>query len=258
MQMGFYIGNGVYDYLNECSDKDDFYWTSGNLWLLIYGNENCEPKVLTVASGHVLNGWFTQEETDAVHVAMQITQGTEIPVNFVRFDPERAIERVRYWKVGMDKSSIITSAELHNKFLQYGLQMNELRTAKEINDKSSSPYHIWQRNNMGNNVVVTDLDLLRYDDRGLREIIELKRSYIDLSKWEPYYRDYNNFILISRLAQKRHLDFYIVYNHRAKTPFYDDVSRLKIFKFDHRKRRNCECLGYQTIQEFVRKNKMEN
>ena len=50
MGTDYYIGNGVYDYLIECEEKEHFYWTSEKLWLLVYGDENLEPKVLTVAS----------------------------------------------------------------------------------------------------------------------------------------------------------------------------------------------------------------
>lgn len=249
--MGYYVGNGVYDYLTKCGSRTDFFWTSGDLWLLVYGDENYEPKVLTVASGNKLNVKVTEEEKAAVSVAKQITNHTRVPVNFIRFDPDRAIEQVRYWEQGMNKIPIISSSDLKKRFSQYGLRMNEMGTHKSINDKSSSPYHDWQRTNMGDSVVVADIDLLRFDHVQPAEIIELKRSYIDLEKWAPYQQDYKNFILISKLARKRELKFYIVYNHRTKNPFYDDVSRLKIFEFDHRMQNPCKLLGYQSIGQFA-------
>lgn len=56
-------------------------------------------------------------------------------------------------------------------------------------------------------MIVADIDLIRYQGEEIREIIELKRSYIDIEKWEPYKQDYKNFILLSKLARRRELDF---------------------------------------------------
>jgi hypothetical protein len=128
---------------------------------------------------------------------------------------------------------------------------------KSINDKSSSPYHDWQRSNMGSSVIATDIDLLRFEGQNPIEILELKRSYKALEEWEPYHRDYKNFLLLSKLARKRDLAFYIVYNHRTKSPFYDDISRLKIFEFDHRMTTYCRLMGYRTIQQFADTTKEE-
>ena len=214
--MDYYVGNGIYDYLIECEDRDQFYWTSGNMWLLAYGNEDSEPKVVTVVSGRELDVASNKAEQIAVHVAKQVTDDTGIPINFVRFDPDKPVDEIGYWEPGMKKIPVISSDELRNRFIQYGLKMNEVIARKAINDKSSSPYHEWQRTNMGSSVVVADIDLLRYQDNEPTEIIELKRSIIDIEKWEPYKDDYKNFLLLSKLARKRNIDFYIVYNHRTK------------------------------------------
>jgi hypothetical protein len=58
-------------------------------------------------------------------------------------------------------------------------------------------------------------------------------------------------MLLSRLARKRNLGFYIVYNHRNKDPFFDDISKLKIFEFDHRTQNYCRFAGYKTIRQFA-------
>lgn len=180
-----------------------------------------------------------------------MTRNTDVPVNFVRFDPSSPIEQVRYWAQGTRMTAIISSKELWKMFQGYGLKMNEMPAQKSINDKSSSPYHDWQRVHMGNSVVVADIDLLRLENGVPTEIIELKRSFIDIEKWEPYQKDYRNFCLIPKLARKRGLDFYIVYNYRRKEPLLDDVSLLKIFEFDHRSQSRCKFLGFRTIQQFA-------
>lgn len=249
--MDYYVGNGVYDYLIECNHREDFFWTSGNMWLLTYGNEDYEPKVVTVVSENELGIRTTEAEQAAVDVAKKVTEGTGIPVNFIRFAPERRIETVQYWEPGMKAIPEISSNDLKKRFIQYGLRMNQLMAQKSINDKSSSPYHDWQRSNMGSSVIVADIELLRFDGQNPTEILELKRSYIAMEEWEPYRQDYKNFFLLSKLARKRDLDFYIVYNHRTKNPFYDDISRLKVFEFDHRTATYCRLLGYRTIQQFA-------
>lgn len=249
--MEYYVGNGVYDFLKKCKERDNFFWTSGNIWLLVYGDENYKPRVITAASGNKLNVTVTEEEKRAVSAARQITENTNIPVNFVRFDPDEPIHQVKYWEQGMDKIIIISSSDLRDRFAQYGLRMNDLQAHKSVNDKISSPYHDWQRRHMGDSVAVTDIDLLRFENNAPAEIIELKRSYKALDIWEPYTNDYKNFILISNLAKKRNLKFYIVYNRRTKNPFFDDVSKLKIFEFDHTMQGCCRFLGYKTIQEFA-------
>ena len=35
--MDYYVGNGVYDFLSRCKEKENFFWTSGNFWILVYG-----------------------------------------------------------------------------------------------------------------------------------------------------------------------------------------------------------------------------
>lgn len=249
--MDYYVENGIYNYLIECDHQDDFYWTSGNMWLLVYGNEDFEPKVVTVVSENMLSSNITDSEKRAVKVARKITEGTDIPINFIRFSPNKRMETVQYWETGMKNLPEITSDDLKNRFMAYGLKMNHLRANKPINDKSSSPYHDWQRQNLGNSVIVTDIDLIRLDGDIPCEVLELKRSYISMETWKPYVQDYNNFLLLSKLSEKRQLDFFIIYNHRTKKPFYDDISRLKVFEFDHRMSTYCRMIGYRSIQQFV-------
>lgn len=249
--MSYYVGNAVYDYLGRRGNGENFFWMSGNMWLLVYGDEECEPKVLTVASSGELCGSITEEEKRAVKMAEALALNTEVEVNFIRFAPRGSIENVWYWERGMEKTLMISSDDLRRRFERQGLNMNRMEVRKQINHRSSSPYHEWQRANMGSRVTVADVDLVRLDGEEPTEIIELKRSYIALEKWWPYEEDYANFKLISKLAKQRGMNFYIVYNHRDKSPFYDDISNLKVFEFDHEKNDPCRLLGYETIQEFV-------
>lgn len=252
--MDYYDGNRIYDYLKECDNRDCFYWTSGNLWMLVYGDDMQTPRVLTIISENELNTPITEYEKRAVQVGKQMVKGVDIPLNFIRFSPTRPIESVQYWEYSeppMRKPEELSSDGLKKRMSEYGLKINSMVAHKSINDKSSSSYHDWQRTHLGSSVTVADIDLIRFVDDTPKEIIELKRSYVELEKWEPYKKDYNNFILISKLAKELSMDFYIVYNHRTKNPFYDDISRLKIFEFDHEKTQNCRLMGYKTIEQFA-------
>ena len=250
MASEYYRGNGVYDYLSKCNEKDHFYWTSEKMWLLVYGDEKYEPKVLTVVSEQKLEQKASDEELSALNAAQDITEGTEVPINFVRFDPQKGMEVIQYWEPKMKSRENIPSEELKKRMEAYGLKMNKTKAQKSINDKSSSSYHDWQRRNMGNSVVVADIDLIRHDRGRVQEIIELKRSHVDINEWEPYQADFNNFELISRLARKREVNFYIVYNQRTKHPYCDNVSKLKIFEFDHRLQTYWRLIGYKSIEQF--------
>lgn len=252
--MDYYVGNGIYDFLMECDNRDHFYWTSGNLWMLVYGDDKQNPCVLTVASGSELGSPVSEYEKRAVQVGKQMVSGSDIPLNFIRFNPSHPIQSVQYWEytnTPMKKLEDLSSDGLKKRMSEYGLRINSMIAHKSINDRSSSPYHDWQRTHLGSSVTVADIDLIRFVDERPKEIIELKRSYIELEKWEPYRKDYSNFVLISKLAEQLSLDFYIVYNRRTKTPFFDDVSRLKVFEFDHRMKEYCRLMGYKTINQFA-------
>lgn len=249
----YYEGNGIYEYLAGCRERDHFYWTGQNMWLLVYGDRAHDPKVVTVASGRPFRYGRrpSEDERQAVQTALCMTEAAEIPVNFVRFDPEREVREVEYWEEGMNDAARISSEELKKRFQSCGLTMNRRKAQKAINDKSSSPYHEWQRAHMGSFVAAADVDLIRMKGGRPAEILELKRSFIPLPDWKPWRADYENFYLLSALAQRCGMRFCIVYNRRTKEPYRDDVSRLKLFSFDHTRETPCSFLGYETIEEFT-------
>lgn len=253
--MGYYEGNAVYDYLHENVERHEFFWTSADKWILIYGDEQREPKVVSVVSQGEISEGVSLSEKNALKVVQNLVKDTDIGMNFIKYNPNEVLKEVLYWEAGEAEPAIISMEELKNRFSTFGLTMNSASASKEINDKSSSPYHEWQRCNMGSSVTVVDIDLIRFIDRRVGEIIELKRSKVDIEKWEPYTDDYSNFIMTSKLAAKANVDFYIMYNYRRERPFLDDISRLKLFKFDHRKETPCEFLGYGQIEDFAKKEK---
>lgn len=253
--MDYYVGNAVYDYLIENNMQHNFFWMSADKWLLVYGDEHHEPKVVSVVSQGDISEELTQSEKNALKVVKNIVKNTDVGMNFIKYNPNKELQEVKYWELEEVEPITINMGQLKNRFLAYGLKMNSIATSKEINDKSSSSYHEWQRQNMGSSITVTDIDLIRFSDNKVGEIIELKRSKDAIEEWEPYQDDYNNFILLSKLAVKANIDFYILYNYRRKKPFLDDISKLKMFEFDHRMEAYCRFLGYGKIEDFAQKEK---
>lgn len=257
MMSDYYKSNSVYEYLSRCDNKENFFWVSGNMWLILYGNQESEPKVLTVVSEMDISKELCEGEIVAVKTAKKLVEGTNVMCNFIRFQPKKKIENVIYWEEGDSRLSNISSDNLKKRLEAYGLKINSLRAKKDINSKSSSPYHEWQRENMGAEIVASDIDLIRMTNSEPIELIELKRSKIPIEKWQPYQEDYRNFLLLSRLANYRKLQFYIVYNHRQKVPvFIDDIQILKVFEFN-KTQDYCRLLGYMSIENFTHKEKTE-
>lgn len=126
--------------------------------------------------------------------------------------------------------------QLSEMFGSFGLPVSNTHTAKYLNDATSSAFHKWQRSSLGAALMVSDIDLWRLSDAGNPELVfELKRSYIDLSKWKPYPDDYRNFKLISNLCNLAGIQFKIIYNQRLTNPFNDKIDKLKIFSLDFSK-----------------------
>lgn len=253
--MNYYVGNAVYDYLLENNMQHNFFWMSADKWLLVYGDEHHEPKVVSVVTQGDISENLTQSEKNALKVVKNIVKNTDVGMNLIKYNPDKDLQEVQYWELGEAETTTINMEQLKDRFLAYGLKMNSVSASKEINDKSSSSYHEWQRRNMGSSITVADIDLIRFIDNKVGEIIELKRSRDAIEKWEPYKEDYHNFVLLSKLAAKADIDFYILYNYRRKRPFLDDISKLKMFEFDHRKENCCRLLGYGKIEDFAEKEK---
>ncbi len=249
--MSYYESNGIYEYLKENNIKD-FFWTSLDKWILVYGNDRQEPKVVSVvvkASGN--SEGVSQQEKNIISVVKCIVKDTDIHMNFIRYDADKPLETVQYWEAGSAPLETITMDDLRNRFIHHGIKMNENKTKKLINDRSSSQYNEWQRENMGSDVTVSDIDLIRFKGNEIKEIIELKRSIIPLERWNPYKADFNNFILLSKLAVEAGIGFYIAYNYRQERPFLDDISYIKLFEFDYRMKEYYKFIRYLSIEEFV-------
>ena len=141
--------------------------------------------------------------------------------------------------------------DLKNKFSGYGLPISNSKTDKYLNDKVSSAYHKWQRDQLGRSLVVSDIDLVNIKNGSLFAFYELKRSYKSLEEWQPHRDDYPNFILLSKLAQKSGLLLRIAYNVRTKNPWYDNISKIKVFEFKHGNPVSIKDRGIYSLSDFL-------
>lgn len=234
--MKYYRSNAVYDRLAN-TPNPPFLWISGDAWFLVYGDGMGNPRLLAfVATQHY------RYDKRLILLAQSVSRLSHLPLVYIQFDGNAAaINEVRFAQYQVDVAAQfenVNVATLKDKFKQFGLPVQEGVCQKAINDKSSSAYHHWQRCALGRNMVVSDVDLIRFtENNGMihaTEIVELKRAYIALDKWSPYPDDYPNFDLIAKLCEKLGIKMRIAYNVRTKFPFCDDCRRLSLFEYDYR------------------------
>ncbi|MCG7856695.1 hypothetical protein MD537_06945 [Flavihumibacter sediminis] len=251
--MEYYKSNALYEYISA-RNLPQFRFVVGNAWQLVYGDNNCCPLVLILAVGVKIDQIDSppiQAERDAFNLLAIAGANANLPVRYIRFACDVAeVENVRVSDATFTYSSL-SMPELSSLFGSFRLPVSNTRTAKYLNDKTSSAYHKWQRSSLGAALTVSDIDLWRLSKTGKPEIVfELKRSYYDLGSWKPFTDDYRNFKLISNLCNMAGMQFKIIYNQRIKTPFEDKIDRLKIFTVDFSKNPKIELDGIITLDEF--------
>lgn len=232
----YYKSNGLYDRLLNLKGAHDFQWVSGNAWLLAYGNKiDQEARFLALVSG---SSWIPQEEI--IESLKHLAQKIKVPVIQIVFDdaPEKVLSSVSVKNLLNEKTKKVSLNDLFEIFKKLKLDVNQGLCGKLINDKASSAYHKWQRATLGNKIIVSDIDLIRTSVAGPVEIIELKRSTQDISKWSPYKEDYLNFSLLKSVSIKAGINFSISYNKMLKNASTKVVTGeitdfVSIFSFDN-------------------------
>lgn len=254
--MNYYKGNGLYEYLEQ-HNCQNFYFVKGDMWWLIYGDKKSNPKLLVLACAVTDDEYrfnsFSKSEERASKCLDFFAEQTGLPKLVVRFSGEA--DEIVNVKIKQDEEPYkeITLKALKDVFAEKGLDIpiGKGTTHKYLNTETSSAYHDWQSAELGGDITVCDLDLVKWKQGKPLQIYELKRSYYDLDEWTPFTDDYANFSLVSKFAKRAGMRFQIVYNVRTKKPFFDDVSRLKLFDFDHQKKDEVRDLGIVRIEDFV-------
>ena len=232
--MSYYSDNAFYKYIRENSITN-FEYHSGDTWQLVYGNANAEPKLLVLVFAvkqERLLAPLNNDEKNAIQRMVEISRKSGLKFISFRFNEETSLlqDVAIFTKKG---PKIYPIQSLKDFYAKYGLPINELITTKNINDKSSSPYQDWQRTHLGKDLKVIDLDLFKIYNEEIVAIYELKRSYYDVEKWNPYPQDYNNFRMLFNLGQLCKIPVYIAYNKRTKNPSNDDISKIMTLRISN-------------------------
>lgn len=226
-----YTGNAIYDYVYE--EDLDYYFSAEHIWMLVYGNAASVPKILVFANKvSDINDDCTAEELNESNKALSIARYLNLPFIFVRFMVNSEV--VSVWEESVRQWRMLEYDQLRDIYERYGV-VQPGTARKRVNQYTSSPYHDWQRSNMGR-ITVSDFDLIKYVDGEVKEIVELKRSKIPLDTWTPYTNDFPNFALLINtiVGSGKRIPFTLYYNlMRAgqKGMRVEDTSRIKVFDF---------------------------
>lgn len=252
--MTYYKSNALYDKIKEMG-LTNFKFVSGDAWQLVYGNDACNPLLLVFAKGTTFteyNQELSEQDIDAINLLSHVSDRTGLQLIIIKFQTDMSIIQEVLFAYSDLKFQKISLSGLSALYGKYGLPVSNTSTDKYLNDKTSSAYHNWQRQSLGRSLTVSDIDLWRIDETATPEIIfELKRSYYSLERWKPFTDDYNNFRLISNLCNMASLNFKIAYNVRTKYPFYDDISKIKLFEVDFNKQPPIKEEGIISLKEFL-------
>jgi len=240
----YYNDNKLYKFLRN---SYKFKFSPINVWELIYGDRNSNPKLLVLVAGihkSDINKGLSYILNKGSYARLNyLSKQSGLPFICIAFEVDvEMIDKVYFVEQGGEFRNL-TLNELKERFQTYGLPIKNSLTQKYLNDRTSSAYHKWQRNNLGNEITVSDIDLwivdLKYNIP--IAILEIKRSKIPLNFWKPFKDDYPNFKLISNLCNISNIKFKIVYYHMKKymkehtKDRPENISRIKVFSVNVKK-----------------------
>lgn len=194
-------------------------------WILLYGNRRAEPRLCLIVSAV---RQADQQWSEFEKKAWKIFSPLKVPCRILRFP--KNFEPPFLFSDGKKTTQTTPQTLYDDLFAPFAIEKARQRKPKAINDRISSHYHHWQRQNLAAETIVSDFDLIEYTpDFFPIRIFELKRSFIEVEKWKPFRRDYPNFSLLANaFAEKTRI--YIVYNRFTKNPPHDDISQLALFR----------------------------
>lgn len=234
--MEYYSGNAIYELIKN-QQLSNCIFTTGRMWFLVYADKSTEPLVLILLSEksddvEYKSNNLSTEENAFIPFAKEISRLTSVPLIYVCFNSKSkpisdvvvSSDFINFKKMGME--------DYIHYINRFGPVFGTVATKKEINDKYSNVYQVWQ-NQHGGIATGSDIDLMITSKDGeIHTIFELKRSFFQLEDWKPYRQDFHNFEVIYNLLRSTNIHFYIMYNRRTKTPFFDDASKVRLFKIE--------------------------
>lgn len=248
---GFYTTNALYEYI-EAHGIPGYLFAKEDLWMVVYGDESSIPKLLLVISAVPVESYtgraLSPKEEAVMDLCARFAGACGLPYRVVRYPRDaRPLDRVQYIE-HRKRWEEIGIASLPRLFRRCGMRPTRAKSAKGINDRATSAFHLWQRDNLGKTLTVSDIDLVKAGADGRLTVYELKRSYMALEDWAPFPADAANHRLLARFAALVGASFQIVYNRRIKDPFNDDISRLK--RYSYSPKAGAEYIDTMTPEEF--------
>ena len=227
-----YSGNKIYEYIKE-NGLQDYFYLAGYHWMVIYGDKNGIPKLFAyINMVNNLNLNPSNDEKSVMKTCSLISKQLNLPFIWVRYANNS--DNVQFYHDRDTRIFTLSYNQLKDRFRSYGVFENGT-PKKSVNQYTSSKFHNWQRNNLGN-ITVTDIDLIKLSGTQIEAIIELKRSKESLDIWKPYTRDYPNFALTINtiVSSDKHIPFYLYYNlmrDGTKGQRKEDLTSIKWFEF---------------------------
>src|SRR5690554_4865851 len=128
----FYTGNAIYKLIES---TQNFKYTSDNLWLLVYGDRKCEPKIIIVLSGYskeeYKNESLNEKELEMFYYANQISKKSKVPFLYVRFNKDNnSLKEVVI--IEMEKLKTISLEDYINILIKTGIQKHNQSSKKPI------------------------------------------------------------------------------------------------------------------------------
>lgn len=222
-----YNGNAIYQHLFQ-HPNGLLVGPGPQTWPLVYADKDGAPKAVVVVCDITPGQSIPANPTFLKHT-YALAQRMSIPFRMLLFCSHQPPL----------KFAVIDGPGIPRRYLNPDEWRNEMRgfgidvrgtSNKAINRASSSPYHEWQRDNLGA-IRVVDIDLLRLDGAGcVTHLIELKRSSIPMESWTPFTNDSKNFEVLANVAHLTGTSLELAFNRYNKQTLEDDLSRFKVFQ----------------------------
>ncbi len=136
----YYKSNAIYDLIESTRN---FRYTTENLWILIYGNRDCDPKVILLLSGYCNDDYesktLTTKESEMMIYTEQLSYKSGVPFLYVRFNQDaKILSDVKIMVGGRFKS--ISLAEYVNILVGFGIQKTDSDRKTPASLRSDRPH----------------------------------------------------------------------------------------------------------------------
>lgn len=237
-----FYNSDTYRILKNNINKHHFRLLSETVGVLIIFGDNFIPQCILIESWNKDLNQFSSEENDAIQIAKTICGKINLPFYFLKYSDDMINNQSQIiYYTSQDVNAPYDTTNLydfftkciHNNSVNFTILDKEKRVAKEINDKASTPFHIWQRKYLQYDGFPIDIDMVYYDT-DIRAIIELKRSYIQ--NWKPYKFDEKNYLSICKLCNLLEINFLLFFIPQLKNNgrTVDDYEHIRIYDIYHK------------------------